>query len=492
MIRARGYAFLGLIALLLASAPAVTQQPGGTGNRGGYDPAYQGGFGKGNRGGFEGFRGPGGSWGGFDPSRWSGERGGSDRSSRGGFEGSRGPGGAERGSWGGFDPSSRGGSDRGSRGGSEGGSRGPGGFSGLSSDPSQMFNLLSGGKSTIDVNSNPILQRMMSRMPPGMSMPSGPITQEQFGTMMQQMRSNFSSMRGGPPGPGGPGSSGGGPGNTDAWSESRFRRYDQNGDGLLNFDEMPDALRTEREKWDTDRNGLIDLNEFKGYYTAYIQQRMQENGGSPFGGSSGGWYPDGGGDTPADDEDKKPVVYRAGQLPKELLGYAPWFQQFDTDNDGQIGLYEWKKIPGKALDEFRQLDRNNDGFLTVTEVLRTVQVANADNGGASSPGMGNGAGFFGGPGSGFGRGPGGGPGGFFGRGGPGGGPGGAFGRGGFGGPDMARSERSFNGPGRGAWDGSSGFDRGSFNGKGKKGKGDRGDRNGGPPERGRKGDREGR
>jgi hypothetical protein len=60
------------------------------------------------------------------------------------------------------------------------------------------------------------------------------------------------------------------------------------------------------------------------------------------------------------------VVYRAGNLPLDKL--PPWFAQLDTDRDGQIGLYEWRRA-GKPLEDFRAMDRNNDGFLTVEEVL---------------------------------------------------------------------------------------------------------------------------
>jgi hypothetical protein len=52
-------------------------------------------------------------------------------------------------------------------------------------------------------------------------------------------------------------------------------------------------------------------------------------------------------------------------LPKEL---PPWFKQLDTNHDAQIGLYEWK-VSGRPLSEFQAMDRNNDGFLTVEEVL---------------------------------------------------------------------------------------------------------------------------
>jgi hypothetical protein len=64
-------------------------------------------------------------------------------------------------------------------------------------------------------------------------------------------------------------------------------------------------------------------------------------------------------------EERRPVVYRAGHLPP---GLPDWFAQLDTDHDAQIGLYEWKHS-GRPLEEFRAMDRNNDGFLTVEEVL---------------------------------------------------------------------------------------------------------------------------
>lgn len=40
-----------------------------------------------------------------------------------------------------------------------------------------------------------------------------------------------------------------------------------------------------------------------------------------------------------DDLDKRPTVYRAGKLPEK--GLPAWFVQLDTDQDGQVALYEW-------------------------------------------------------------------------------------------------------------------------------------------------------
>ena len=69
---------------------------------------------------------------------------------------------------------------------------------------------------------------------------------------------------------------------------------------------------------------------------------------------------------PKEAEDARPLVYRVGKLPS---GLPDWFAKLDLDHDGQIGLYEWKSS-GRSLDEFEAIDRNNDGFLTVEEVLR--------------------------------------------------------------------------------------------------------------------------
>ena len=162
-----------------------------------------------------------------------------------------------------------------------------------------------------------------------------------------------------------------------------FRRLDANGDGLLNYDEMTDALRAERDKWDTNKDGFIDLNEFKAYFQAVVQQRMAENGG--WNQNWQGGMPDlGSTPTPEEEEVKKPVVYHAGNLPKDI---PDWFSKIDSDGDGQIGLYEWKSS-GRSLDEFHKIDRNNDGFLTIDEVMRYVADQKKSGSGAASPGFG--------------------------------------------------------------------------------------------------------
>jgi Ca2+-binding EF-hand superfamily protein len=149
-------------------------------------------------------------------------------------------------------------------------------------------------------------------------------------------------------------------------AEAEFRHRDQNGDGVLNFDEMPRSLREQIDRWDLNGDGLISLDEFRQYYAARMQMR---------GGGIGGPIDD----TPApitiiveDDLDKRPVVFRAGKLPKEL---PKWFKELDADRDGQVSFHEWRK-GGKDLEEFKEWDRNDDGFITAEEVLSKVRYEN--------------------------------------------------------------------------------------------------------------------
>lgn len=54
----------------------------------------------------------------------------------------------------------------------------------------------------------------------------------------------------------------------EARAEAMFRRLDKNGDGRLSVEEMGEPLATERDKWDTNMDGYIDLKEFKAYFAS--------------------------------------------------------------------------------------------------------------------------------------------------------------------------------------------------------------------------------
>jgi Ca2+-binding EF-hand superfamily protein len=139
------------------------------------------------------------------------------------------------------------------------------------------------------------------------------------------------------------------------YAQREFKRFDLNGDGFLNPDEAPPALRQEFTLWDKNKDGVIDYKEFRSYLQATVRREQNAKIGAK---------------AVANllkmSEEDRPVVYRAGNLPLDKL--PPWFVQLDTDHDGQIGLYEWRRA-GKPLHEFQAMDRNNDGFLTVEEIL---------------------------------------------------------------------------------------------------------------------------
>jgi Ca2+-binding EF-hand superfamily protein len=222
---------------------------------------------------------------------------------------------------------------------------------------------------------DPGQQMMFDRMAQRMGNTTGQITKQQFVESMQQRMAAGGGLGGGGRGrgagrggvaPGGLTVSAPTPSPNAQWgsdpTEGMFRRLDQNGDGFLNTDEMPQDLRTDKNQWDTNKDGLIDLKEFKEYMKSKNQQWQ---GGAI-------WVQT---ETPEVDE-KRPVVYHADNLPKDLLlpnGRASWFQALDKDHDAQIGLYEWKDS-GRPLEEFLRMDRNADGYLTVEEVLYYLAV----------------------------------------------------------------------------------------------------------------------
>jgi Ca2+-binding EF-hand superfamily protein len=213
-----------------------------------------------------------------------------------------------------------------------------------------------------------------------------------------------------------------------------FTRLDLNKDGFLDREEARfSRLGTLRDfdRYDTNKDGKLSPDEF---LEAYRDEQAQFGRGSK--GGNAIIQPE----EEVPEEEKRPVVYRAGKLPKEL---PSWFADLDKDKDGQVGLYEWK-ASGKSTSEFLEMDANGDGFLTVEEVLRHQKATQKDK--PAAPGA---NGFGGGGNDQFG----GGPPGRFGRGGWGGAamPGANWGpRGGMPGMDRrGRGGSGRGGPGRG-------------------------------------------
>ena len=175
---------------------------------------------------------------------------------------------------------------------------------------------------------------------------------------------------GGAPG----GGFGGGPGggmnqSPEERALSRIREQDKNNDGKVSYEEADGRLRQNWKALDLNNDGYVDLDEYKGYYVA------QSGGGS---GGNGGWGGGGNWDQrpgeKKETEEERPIAMRYGKLPKDL---PDWFDKDDSDKDGQIGLYEWRKA-GKEMTEFTVMDLNGDGFVTADEYLRFARQKNID------------------------------------------------------------------------------------------------------------------
>ena len=144
----------------------------------------------------------------------------------------------------------------------------------------------------------------------------------------------------------------------NAAADQEFRRLDTKGSGRLSSNEMPEALKAERDKWDTNKDGFIDINEFRAYYKARMPLLPKPGGPSA-------QKPDG--SVPQEEESRRLIVYRNGKSPE---GIDDLFIKCDTDKDGQISLAEWRKA-GQSVNQFLAMDRNGDGFVTAEEYLRS-------------------------------------------------------------------------------------------------------------------------
>ena len=202
-----------------------------------------------------------------------------------------------------------------------------GGGGGGFGDPNQMFDRLANGKEFItkaDAGSNPFMSGMFDRMVTDTGSTDGKITRAQFSTAMASMRQNRGGGMGGGGFGGGPPGGGGGGDRTLAMADTVFKSLDKNGDGVLNNDEMPEALKQEREKWDTNKDGLIQQEEFRPYFQARMQQFQAERlaAGGGFQGGPGA-QPELPPDLAPPESEKRPVVYRAGKLPMSFRPGLP-------------------------------------------------------------------------------------------------------------------------------------------------------------------------
>jgi EF hand len=293
------------------------------------------------------------------------------------------------------------------------GGGGPGGGGGFNAnqDPNVLFEFYAKGRSYFLITESRSLGGPLTQYAQEKGITGGQITRQQFLDFYQQLKSKagpgatpqpggggFNPGGGGSLNPGGggfnPGGGGFNPGgggmfgkkkkdfggdeglpaaNGDPtalypYADADFKKRDQNNDGRLTPEEMPPSLRANLDKWDKNGDKLIDQNEYRAYFVAKTQG--SEDAG--FQGSKGiaSIIID------EEDLDRKPVVYRVGG--KMPPGLPDWFKKLDTDNDGQVAMYEWR-MAGKSMEEFKDWDKNDDGFITAEEAARHQQLVAKDS-----------------------------------------------------------------------------------------------------------------
>jgi Ca2+-binding EF-hand superfamily protein len=179
-----------------------------------------------------------------------------------------------------------------------------------------------------------------------------------------------------------------------SWVDERFKRLDRNGDGFLTDDEMTENLKAEKNKWDVNRDGMIDLDEWRAYVKAFnahrrssIDQRKVSRGPArkPRTRAAARKPRAQRGTRPPFDEGRLAKAMgqrtKGSSSPKYLAQLLPnnvpaWFREYDTDRDGQVSFREWKER-GDDVGEFRRYDLNGDGFITLEELIVSGQFITA-------------------------------------------------------------------------------------------------------------------
>lgn len=133
-----------------------------------------------------------------------------------------------------------------------------------------------------------------------------------------------------------------------------FAGLDRNKNDALEPAEQTDSLKAVAGQFDANGNGALEYAEYREYFRA----RMSGYRENPAALSAG--LP------PPSMEEKAEPPANAKKEPVPAL--PKWYIELDEDRDGQVGLYEWRSVGQRPLEEFATVDRDGDGLLTPYEL----------------------------------------------------------------------------------------------------------------------------
>lgn len=130
-----------------------------------------------------------------------------------------------------------------------------------------------------------------------------------------------------------------------------FTSLDRNANGVLDASEITGNLKAVVADYDLNRNGVLEYEEYRRYFLTRMYDYRDHSSESPRG------------DPPTEKSPRESAPRKAPvpNLPR-------WYHELDDDQDGQVGLYEWRMIGQRPLDEFAAIDRDGDGLLTPYEI----------------------------------------------------------------------------------------------------------------------------
>lgn len=143
---------------------------------------------------------------------------------------------------------------------------------------------------------------------------------------------------------------------TTAYVRGLIKRYDKNGNSILEGDEWKE-MKGSPEQADFNKDGRLTIDELKKRFGGDREDRSS-NSARPS--RRGG-----------DDDSQERSTYRfisaLDRLPKDARS---WVEKYDDNTDGQVAMSEFSRTwTDSKVREFEQYDLNGDGIVTAAEYL---------------------------------------------------------------------------------------------------------------------------